>query len=91
MTMPIDKKPLARPRNIALAAMLIVLLVVGGFAWSLANTAGMLPWQEDPTPISNSITPFAGTGIELPTTPPKRTPTPVPTSAASSPATPGTR
>jgi hypothetical protein len=85
--MPIDKKTLARPRNIALAAMLIVLLVVGGFAWSLASTAGMLPWQEDPTPISNSITPFAGTGLELPTTPPKRTP--APTSAASAPATPG--
>jgi len=74
--MPRTSQSLARPRTIAIGIILILLVVIGGYAYSVANTAGMLPWQEDPTPISDSITPFAGTGLELPTTPPKRTPTP---------------
>jgi hypothetical protein len=84
MWMATEKKPLIRPRNIAIALMGVIVLVIGGYGYFLADMGGYLPWQEDPTPISNDITPFAGAGFEnLPTTPPKRTPTPEPTSATS--------
>lgn len=36
---------------------LIVLVIVGGYGIYLANLAGYLPWQEEPTRIA--ITPFA--------------------------------
>lgn len=82
------KKPFMRPRNIFLAAIAVVVIAVGAYAYNLAEMGGYLPWQEDPTPITNDITPFAGAGFEnLPTTPPRRTPTPEPTApVAASPA-----
>lgn len=36
---------------------LVVVLIVGGYALYLANMAGRLPWQEEPTRIP--VTPFA--------------------------------
>ena len=87
--MPADQRSLIRPRNILIALIGVVVIAIGSYAYYLANMGGYLPWQEDPTPISNDITPFAGAGFEnLPTTPPKRTPTSEPTSAASPGATP---
>ena len=87
--MPADKRSLIRPRNILIALIAVIVIAIGSYGYFLANMGGYLPWQEDPTPISNDITPFAGAGFEhLPTTPPKRTPTAEPTSAASPGATP---
>lgn len=87
--MSAEKKPLIRPRNVLLALGLVLVLALGSYAYFLANMGGYLPWQEDPTPISNDITPFAGEGFEdLPTTPPRRTPTSEPTSAATPAASP---
>jgi hypothetical protein len=63
-----------RPRTIFLGFLLIIVLVIGSYAYSLAEMAGYLPWQAEPTAIANDITPFAGTGFEsLPTTPAKAT------------------
>jgi hypothetical protein len=82
--MPADKRSLIRPRNVLLALIAVLVIAIGSYGYFLANMGGYLPWQEDPTPISNDITPFAGAGFEnLPTTPPKRSPTAEPTSAAS--------
>ena len=39
---------------------LVVLLVVVGYGFYLANMAGRLPWQEEPTRIP--VTPFANLG-----------------------------
>jgi hypothetical protein len=39
---------------------LVVLLTVGGYGLYLANMAGRLPWQEEPTRIP--VTPFANLG-----------------------------
>ncbi|MEJ7838820.1 MAG: hypothetical protein WKF81_08385 [Thermomicrobiales bacterium] len=87
--MSAEKKPLIRPRNVLLALGVVLVLALGSYAYFLANMGGYLPWQEDPTPISNDITPFAGEGFEnLPTTPPRRTPTSEPTSAATPAASP---
>jgi hypothetical protein len=50
-----------RRRPVLTLAILVVgvfLIFVGGFGYYLADTAGKLPWQEDPTRIA--ITPFAG-------------------------------
>jgi hypothetical protein len=50
-----------RRRPILMLAILvagIIVLFVGGFGYYLADSAGKLPWQEDPTRIA--ITPFAG-------------------------------
>ena len=44
--------------SLLILAIGVFLLVVGGFGYYLADTAGKLPWQEDPTRIA--ITPFAG-------------------------------
>lgn len=42
-----------------IAAAVLLLLLVGGYGFYLANLAGELPWQEDPTRVSTGITPFA--------------------------------
>lgn len=39
---------------------LVVVLIVAGYALYLANMAGRLPWQEEPTRIP--VTPFADLG-----------------------------
>jgi hypothetical protein len=49
-----------RRRPILTLAILVVgifVIFVGGFGYYLADSAGKLPWQEDPTRIA--ITPFA--------------------------------
>ena len=43
--------------SILLGIALLFVLVVASYGLSLANEAGRLPWQEDPTRIP--ITPFA--------------------------------
>lgn len=69
-------------RRILAVLVLIPVLVVGGFVLYLLNLAGELPWQEDPTPISAGITPFAGlptvAAIATATTAPGNVSTPVP-------------
>lgn len=55
----------------------VFLLVVGGFGYYLADTAGKLPWQEEPTRISEAIVPFSGLfGTPVPTGIATGTPTP---------------
>ena len=50
------------------AVVLAFAIFIGSFGIYLAGEAGQLPWQEDPTPISNSITPFADIpGFTVPT------------------------
>ena len=51
-------------------------LVTGGFGLWVASEAGRLPWQTDPTRISGGITPFANTGVSVPTAVPTATATP---------------
>ncbi len=69
-----------RTVRIAAAALAIPALVVGAYGFYLANMAGALPWQPDPTRIP--ITPFADIpGFSVPATQtptPVRTPTPGP-------------
>ena len=54
--------PRRRGRGTVLLALLalVVLLTVGGYGLYLANMAGRLPWQEEPTRIP--VTPFANLG-----------------------------
>jgi hypothetical protein len=59
--------------------LLAFFLVTGGFGIYLADEAGRLPWQTDPTRVSEGITPFAGIpGFSEPTAVPS-TPTATPT------------
>jgi hypothetical protein len=72
-----------RKVQVAVAVVLVPVVVVFGFGMYLASLAGELPWQTDPTRISEEIAPFSG--IEGFTTP-----TRIPTRAASpAAATPG--
>jgi hypothetical protein len=49
------------PRLSLLAGIaLIMFLVVGGYAYTLLESAGELPWQEAPTRIADSVVPFSG-------------------------------
>ena len=43
--------------TLTLLVAVIFLILVSGFGYYLADSAGQLPWQEDPTRIA--ITPFA--------------------------------
>ncbi len=54
--------PRRRGRGTIVLALLalVVVLLVGGYALYLANMAGRLPWQEEPTRIP--VTPFANLG-----------------------------
>lgn len=65
-----QNQPASRKRAIVATLVLIPIGIVLFFGLYLANTAGELPWQEDPTRIP--VTPFAN----LPTAP-AGTPTPV--------------
>jgi hypothetical protein len=57
------------------AIVLAFVLFTGSFGIYLADEAGKLPWQEDPTPISDSITPFADIpGFSAPTAVPTTEP-----------------
>ena len=58
-----------RRRNVIIAVVVLVLLVLAAWGLSFAGSAGVLPWQPEPTRIA--ITPFAdlptsGTGIATP-------------------------
>lgn len=64
-----QRPPVSRRRAIIATLVLIPIAIVLFFALYLANTAGELPWQTDPTRIP--VTPFAN----LPTAP-AATPTP---------------
>jgi hypothetical protein len=60
------------------AILLTFVVVTGGFGIYLADEAGRLPWQEDPTRIP--ITPFADIpGFSAPTAVPNSNPSPTPT------------
>jgi hypothetical protein len=51
----------AHPRlSLLAAATLVVVFVVAGYAYMLLEEAGDLPWQTDPTRISEGIVPFQG-------------------------------
>jgi len=76
-----------RKVQVVAAVVLVPLVVVFGFGMYLASVAGDLPWQADPTRISEEIAPFSGiegftTPTRIPTraaTPKAGTPTSVPT------------
>jgi hypothetical protein len=46
-----------RTRNVIIAIVVVVLLVAVAWVLTVAGSAGVLPWQPDPTRIP--ITPFA--------------------------------
>ncbi len=57
-----------RRRNLILIVVVLALLIVAAWGLSLAGSAGVLPWQPEPTRIA--ITPFAdlpvGAGVATP-------------------------
>ncbi len=58
----------AHPRLSILAGiLLVVLLVIGAYAYTLLEAAGELPWQVQPTRIADSIVPFQGLFETTPT------------------------
>ncbi|HEY7030304.1 MAG TPA: hypothetical protein VH482_03205 [Thermomicrobiales bacterium] len=63
-----------RKVQVAAAVVLVPVVIVVGFAMYLASVAGDLPWQTDPTRISEGFVPFAG--IQTPTRIPTRAATP---------------
>jgi hypothetical protein len=66
-----------RRRWVAFLAVVIMVpaIVLGSYGFYLADSADMLPWQEDPTRIP--ITPFADIdGFNTPISFPTRTPVP---------------
>jgi hypothetical protein len=70
-----------RNRRVRILGILVLVpvLAVFGFGIYLASLSGALPWQTDPTRISEGFAPFSGIeGFE--------TPTRIPTRAASPPA-----
>ena len=72
--------PRPRPRRpwlrVLVAAVLLVGLVIAVYGSVLANQAGLLPWQEEPTRVATGITPFAGLDV-----PGFGAPTPTPAAA----------
>jgi hypothetical protein len=68
-----------RGLRVVAAAALLAVLLVGGYGMYLANMAGRLPWQADPTRIA--ITPFADIPGFGAAAPPSPTPTPEPSTA----------
>jgi hypothetical protein len=77
-----------RKVRIVTAFVLVPVLAALGFGFYLASLSGDLPWQTDPTRISESFEPFAGIeGFTTPTRIPTRaatpgTPTAVPASGS---------
>lgn len=69
-----------RKARIISAAVFLPIVAVFAFGIYLASLSGDLPWQVDPTRISNSLTPFAGIeGFNPPTRVPPEVSTPIPT------------
>ena len=63
-----------RPRRpwlrLLVGAVVLLGVVVAIYGSVLANQAGILPWQEEPTRVATGITPFAdipGFGVPTPT------------------------
>lgn len=52
-----SRQRIGRRLRLLIAAIVIPVLLFGSAAFYLANQAGALPWQADPTPIP--VTPFA--------------------------------
>jgi len=66
-----------RKVRIVAAVVLVPVLAVFGFGIYLASLSGDLPWQTDPTRISEEIAPFSGIeGFMTPTRIPTRAATP---------------
>lgn len=66
-----------RAVRIAAVALLVPMLIVFGFGIYLASLSGDLPWQVDPTRISEGFEPFSGIeGFAAPTALPTRAATP---------------
>jgi hypothetical protein len=66
-----------RKVRIVAVAVLVPVLAVFGFGIYLASLSGDLPWQTDPTRISEEIEPFSGIeGFSAPTALPTRAATP---------------
>ena len=66
-----------RKVRIAAVAVLVPVLAIFAFGIYLASLAGDLPWQEDPTRISEELEPFSGIeGFSAPTALPTRAATP---------------
>jgi hypothetical protein len=66
-------------RRVRIAAVVVMVPVLAAFAFGiyLASLSGDLPWQEDPTRISESFEPFSGIeGFSAPTPLPTRAATP---------------
>jgi hypothetical protein len=63
-----DVEDRRRRRNIVVAVVLVPLLILAIWGLSFAGSAGVLPWQPEPTRIA--ITPFAdlpgSTGVPTP-------------------------
>jgi hypothetical protein len=63
-----DVEDRRRRRNIIIAVVVVVLLIMVAWGLSFAGSAGILPWQPEPTRIA--ITPFAdlpgSTGVGTP-------------------------
>jgi hypothetical protein len=73
----------SRKVQIISVIVIIPLIAIFGFGIYLASLAGDLPWQADPTRISDSFAPFAGIeGFTTPTRIPTRAATPVGTPTA---------
>jgi hypothetical protein len=68
-----------RRRGVRIAAIVVLvpILAVFGFGIYLASLSGDLPWQTDPTRISEGFVPFSGIeGFNTPTRIPTRAATP---------------
>jgi hypothetical protein len=68
-----------RQRRVRIAAVVVLVPVLAVFALGiyLASLSGDLPWQEDPTRISEELEPFSGIeGFAAPTALPTRAATP---------------
>ncbi|MGH2559634.1 MAG: hypothetical protein ACRDJH_11260 [Thermomicrobiales bacterium] len=52
-----NRKRIGRHLRLLVAAIVVPVLIFGIVAFYIANQAGALPWQADPTPIP--VTPFA--------------------------------
>jgi hypothetical protein len=51
----------AHPRwSIVVLVVAIIVIAIGAYAYALLEEAGELPWQADPTRISEGIVPFSG-------------------------------
>ncbi len=74
-----------RAKAITAVILAVPAVIVVAYAIYLASIAGKLPWQADPTRISESLTPFANIpGFSFPTVVPAARNSPVATPAPGS-------